>query len=86
MELGKLTYLVGQGNLRLDDVWQSNDGVYVCAASNDRGDVVTAQAQLTVLGNGLCKVQKFPKIRVYYGSARVAASVTRNFVFNIVPK
>ncbi len=49
--MGKHTRLVGQGNLRIDDVWESYNGVYVCTASNDRGDVVTAQAQLTVLGN-----------------------------------
>lgn len=51
VELGKHISLVGQSNLRIDDVWERYEGAYVCTASNGEGSVVTAQAQLTVLGN-----------------------------------
>ncbi|KAI0207612.1 Immunoglobulin superfamily DCC subclass member 4 [Lamellibrachia satsuma] len=49
VELGKHISLVGQSNLRIDDVWERYEGAYVCTASNGEGSVVTAQAQLTVL-------------------------------------
>ncbi|KAK2193930.1 hypothetical protein NP493_4g00006 [Ridgeia piscesae] len=49
VEENKHISLVGEGNLRIEDLWQPHEGVYVCTASNGRGEAVTAQAQLTVL-------------------------------------
>ena len=50
VEENKHISLVGEGNLKIEDLWQTHEAVYVCTASNSQGEAVTAQAQLTVLG------------------------------------